>query len=117
MPIVLLGPYFMTDFQCVGKNWSYGSLETFQGFNHLVSDISKAKDCLFVDLLEAYGNATWLVHSDGVHANDFGHLIVANKIFEIVAKNCSCLAKHTKAKEHDIAPWRDESTLAADCGY
>ena len=36
---------------------------------------------------------------------------------EVLARNCSGLAKHTKAMEHDIPPWRDESTLAVDYGH
>ena len=115
--VVLPGPYFVTDFSRGGERWSHGSMETFREFNNLISGIAHAKDCLFVDLLEAYGGAAWMVHHDGVHANDLGHLVVANRIFEVLAKNCSGLAKHTKAREHDIPPWRDESTLAADYGY
>jgi lysophospholipase L1-like esterase len=114
--IVLLGPFFMTDLQGGNKHWSHGSRKIFHIFNKLISDIAQTKDCLFVDLLEAYGETEWMVHDDGVHANDLGHLIIANKVFEVLAQNCSGLAKHTKNKEHDIPPWRDESMLAADYG-
>ena len=68
-------------------------------------------------MLTAYDEAVWLVHHDGVHANDLGHLVVANKIFEVLAQNCSGLAKHTKEMEQQIPPWRDESMLRADYGY
>jgi lysophospholipase L1-like esterase len=115
--IVLLGPYFMTAFSCGGAPWSHGSIELFHAFNDLISAVARAKGCLFVGLLKAYGGAPWMVHQDGVHANDLSHLVVANKIFEILARNCSGLAKHTKAAEHDIPPWRDESVLAADYGH
>ena len=114
--IVLLGPFFMTSFQSGNEQWSHGSLKIFHTFNNLIYDIARAKDCLFVDLLEAYGETEWMVHYDGVHANDIGHLIIANKIFGVLAQNCSGLAKNTKNKEHDIPPWRDESMLAADYG-
>ncbi len=67
--------------------------------------------CLFVDLLAAYGDADWLVHHDGVHANDLGHRVVANKIFEVLAANCSGLSLATRKLEEEIPPWRDESTL------
>ncbi len=68
-------------------------------------------DCLFVDLLASYREADWLAHHDGCHANDLGHRVVANKIFEVLASNCSGLALETKALEKQIAPWGDESTL------
>jgi hypothetical protein len=73
--------------------------------------LAEKLDCLFVDLLSAYGEAGWLVHHDGVHANDLGHRVVANKIFEVLASNCSGLAQETRYLEQHILPWRDESVL------
>lgn len=118
MPLIVLpGPYFMTNFQMSEPAWSYGSLESFHAYNGRIAEIARAKDCLFVDLLAAYDGAEWLVHYDGVHANDLGHLVVANQIFAVLAQNCSGLAKHIKTIENEIPPWRDESTLAADYGH
>ena len=115
--IVLLGPYFMTDFRLGEPIWSHASPELLAAFNDLIAGVARAKACLFVDVLSAYGGAEWMVHSDGVHANDLSHLVVANCIFDVLAKNCSGLALHTKANEKDIPPWRDESTLKADYGH
>ena len=109
--IVLLGPYYMTDFKLGGPQWSHGSLEVFRQYNAATERLAEKLDCLFVDLLVAYGQADWLVHHDGVHANDLGHRVVANKIFEVLASNCSGLALETKHLEQCIAHWRDESTL------
>jgi lysophospholipase L1-like esterase len=72
---------------------------------------------LFVDVLAANRHTDWMVHYDGVHANDLGHRIIANRIFEVLAQNCSGLARRTKALEEAIPRWRDESTLKADYGY
>ena len=115
--IVLLGPYFMTDFQLGAPEYGHGSLEIFRAFNDRIRQVAEAKGCLFVDLLSSYEGAEWMVHKDGCHANDLGHLVVANKIFEVLARNCSGLARHTKEMEEHIPPWRDESTLSADYGY
>ncbi len=109
--ITLLGPYFMTDFDLDGPAFGHGSLEIFHAFNERTRQVAEAKDCLFVDLLISYDAAEWMIHKDGCHANDLGHLVVANKIFEVL------LAKHTKEMEDHIPPWRDESTLLADYGY
>ncbi len=109
--IVLLGPYYMTDFTLGGEEWSHGNMEVFNQFNRAIERVAKEKDCLFVDLLAAYGKADWLVHHDGVHANDLGHRVVANRIFEVLASNCSGLALETQVLEEKIVPWRDESTL------
>jgi lysophospholipase L1-like esterase len=109
--IVLLGPYYMTDFQVGGTEWSYGSLEVFQAYSQAINNLAVQHGCLFADLLAAYDRGDWLVHHDGVHANDLGHRIVANKIFEVLAQNCSGLAAETRFLESKILPWRDESTL------
>ena len=115
--ILLLGPYYMTDYTVGGGAWSMGSDEGFAAYNRLIEGIAQERECLFVDLLAGYDSAPWMVHSDGVHANDLGHLIIANRIFEVLARNCSGLGLNTRAKEADIPPWRDESTLRADYGY
>jgi lysophospholipase L1-like esterase len=109
--IVLPGPYYMTDFTVGGDPWSHADLDLFYRYNDATEQIAEACDCLFVNLLESYRDADWLVHHDGVHANDLGHRIVANKIFEVLASNCSGLALGTEELEAHIPPWRDESVL------
>ena len=109
--IVLLGPYYMSAFDNFGPNWNHATLEIFHDFNHKTKAVADEKDCLFVDLLSAYGNADWLVHDDRVHANDLGHRLVANQIFSVLAASCSGLAKETKELEKHIPRWRDESVL------
>ena len=109
--IVLLGPYYMTAFDQFGPDWNHADLGVFQRFNDATMKVAADKDCLFVDLLATYGNAGWLVHHDGVHANDLGHRLVANKIFEVLAANCSGLALETRELEQHIPRWRDESVL------
>ena len=115
--IVLLGPYFMTDFRVGGDPWGHGSPEVFAAYNDDIARVAGASDCLFVDLLSAYRGAHWMVHDDGVHANDLGHLVVANRIFEVLAGNCSGLGQHTKKLEAKAPRWRDESVLKADYGH
>lgn len=112
--IVLLGPYYMTDFTCGGERWSHANLEFFHLYNGAIKQVAHECDCLFVDLLESYREVDWLVHHDGVHPNDLGHRIVANKIFEVLAANCSGLAVETQVLEQHIPPWRDESVLKND---
>ena len=109
--VVLVGPYYMTDFTLGGPTWSHASLDTFRQYNDAIRRVAGETSCLFVDLLASYREADWLVHHAGCHANDLGHRIVANKIFEVLAANCSGLAIETRELEKHIAPWRDESTL------
>jgi lysophospholipase L1-like esterase len=115
--IVLLGPYFMTDFTVGGKRWSHADLSLFKRYNKETAKIASAEQCLYADLLGANGETDWMVHYDGVHANDLGHRIVANRIFEVLAQNCSGISKKTKQAEKTSPRWRDESTLKADFGF
>ena len=109
--IVLVGPYYMNDFSLGGAEWSHGNLEVFHKYNEAIKQLAEKLDCLFVDLLSSYREADWLVHHDGVHANDLGHRVVANKIFEVLASNCSGLSLETRYLEQHIVEWRDESTI------
>ncbi len=110
--IVLPGPYYMWDFE-VGREGGYGhaNLEIFRDYSRGIAAVAAEEDCLFVDLLDAYAETDWMIHYDGVHANDLGHRIVANRIFEVLAQNCSCLARRTREMEKTSPRWRDESTL------
>ena len=113
--IVLLGPYYMTDFKSFrGRfytTWNNADLELFREYNECIRKVAQQQDCLFVDLLDAYKQTDWMIHYDGIHANDLGHRIVANRIFEVLAQNCYCLAKRTKQSEKTSPRWRDESCL------
>mgnify|MGYP005634816073 CR=1 FL=1 len=109
--ILLLGPYYMTDFSVGGPPWGHADLARFHTFNDTVAAVSTEQLCLYVDVLAANGGTDWMVHYDGVHQNDLGHRIVANRIFEVLAQNCSCLANRTRAAEKTSDRWRDESTL------
>ena len=101
----------MTDFTVGGEDWSHASLDIFAAYNQGIAQVAAAEGCLFVDLLGAYAGAGWMVHYDGCHANDLGHRIVANRIFEVLAQNCSGLARWTKSQERANPRWRDESCL------
>ena len=115
--IVLLGPYYMTAFDRYGPSWNQADLERFYRYNDETAKVAEKEGCLFVDLLAAYGEADWMIHYDGVHANDLGHRIVANRIFEVLAQNCSGLASKTQEAEKRSPRWRDESVLKAAYGY
>jgi lysophospholipase L1-like esterase len=109
--IVLAGTYYMYGINVGGEEWSKANLDTFYNYNGAIEQVAKKTDCLFVNLLESYREADWMVHHDGCHANDVGHRVLGNKIFEVLASNCSGLSLNTKDLEKAIPPWRDESTL------
>ncbi len=109
--IVLTGTYFVNDYTVGAPHFGHNSPEVTQAYNAAVREVAGKTGCLFVDLLSAYDATPWLVHHDGVHANDLGHRVIANRIFEVLAQNCSGLSLKTKMLEDQILPWRDEITL------
>ena len=115
--IVLPSPYNMTDFGAGGKPWTKANLEIFHHYGRGIAEVARKQDCLFVDLLAASGHADWIVHYDGIHQSDLGHRIVAHRMFEVLATNCSGLARHTQQIEKAAPRWRDESKLKADYGF
>jgi len=115
--IVLLGPYYMTDFGGGGKAWTNADLGVFESYNRGIAEVARQERCLYVDLLSAYGNTDWMIHYDGIHANNLGHRIVANQIFQVLAQNCSGMARNTQRLERKSPRWRNESKLKADYGY
>ncbi len=112
--IVLLGLYHIRDYQLGGPAFAKGSPELSRQYNAAIGGLAEKTDCLFVDLMASYRDADWTVHRDGVHANDVGHRLVANKVLEVLIANCSALAVETKAMETSIMPWRDEGGLHPD---
>ena len=115
--IVLMGPYYMVDFTRGEPLWSHADLPLLHRLNEAIEEVAEEEDCLFVDILDAYGEADWMIYHDRLHSNDLGHRITANRVFEVLAQNCSCLAKRTKEIEKTSPRWRDESALKADYGY
>ncbi len=116
--IVLLGPYYIITGSAQSRErWRHVDLPLLHRVNDVCAEVTEEEECLFVDVLAANGGTNWMVHYDGVHANDLGHRIIACKVFEILAQNCSCLAKRTKELEKISPEWRDETMLQADYGY
>ncbi len=90
--IMLLGPYFMVNYEIGGDVFGWATSASLAAYNAAVAEIARASRCLFCNIYAAYGNAPWALHTDGLHANDLGHRIVANAIFQTLAQKCSGLA-------------------------
>jgi len=108
--IVLLNAYFMTDFDRYDP-FKLGSVASFIGYNAAQKRLAQECDVLYADVFDAEGMAPWVIDPDGVHANNLGHQLIANRVFETLARNCSCLAERSREARKSFKPWRDESVL------
>lgn len=114
--IVLTGPNFVAEFTSPDP-WSHADEDVFETFNLAVAQIARENDCLFCEIFHAAGGAEWLAGYSRVHPNDLGHRLIAHRIFQTLARNCSGLAARSKRLEETGERWRDESALKADYGH
>jgi lysophospholipase L1-like esterase len=108
--VVILDAYLVKDFQRYPPAVN-GSLAALMAYNCGMKRVAEECDLLFVDVFAAYGMAPWALDEDGVHPNNLGHTLVANRVFEVLAQNCSCLAQKAFELRKTFKPWRDESAL------
>ena len=109
--IVLLGVYHMRAYERYGDVWAYGNDDMAEVFNDSIRTVAHNNGVLFADIAAAQRNTLWFLDADGVHANDLGHAIIANAVFETIAQSCADLAKIALEAAKEKPRWRDESTL------
>ena len=98
--IVLVNVYHMTKFDSYPP-FDQGSLSDTHVYNSIIRELAEENDCLLADIWAAEGQADWLVHPDGVHANAVGNRVIANRIFEVLAQNCGGLSTKIHKRDAD----------------
>jgi lysophospholipase L1-like esterase len=89
--IVLTTVYYMTRYDWYPP-FNKGSLEATELYNVCIKQLAYTHQTLLADIWEAEGQADWVIHPDTVHANDLGHFLIANRVFEVLATHCSGIA-------------------------
>ena len=108
--VVILDAYLVKDFHRYPPTVN-GSVASLMAYNSAMRRMAEECDMLFADVFGAYGMAPWVLDEDGVHPNNLGHTLVANRVFEVLAQNCSCLAQKALELRKTFKPWRDETAL------
>jgi lysophospholipase L1-like esterase len=70
-----------------------GSPSLSRIYNERIKALAEEMKALVADVWKAQGEADWLIHPDGVHANRLGNLIIAHEILATLARHCSGLTK------------------------
>jgi lysophospholipase L1-like esterase len=108
--IVMVNAYFMIGFDRY-LPYNQANIATFMGYNAGIRRVAEECDVLYADVFAAQDMAPWMVDPDGVHANNLGHRIIANRVFEVLAQNCSGLSEKAFELRKNFQQWRDESVL------
>jgi len=101
---VLTTVYYMTAYDLYSP-YNIGSTAATEVFNLVIRQLAKKHKCILADIWAAEGQADWVIHPDTVHANDLGHLLIANRVFEAIATHCSGVASKVTV---DLAGEREE---------
>ena len=104
--IVVVGAYFMTAYDR-WPPYDRANLATLMGFNRALETMSAECDVLYADVFAAQGMAGWMIDPEnGVHPNNLGHHVIADRIFGVLAQNCSCLSQRAVELRKTMTPWR-----------
>ena len=79
-----------------GSAWDRGTPESQAAYNQMLANVAGSMDLVFARVFEAQDGAPWTFCSpDGtedIHANDLGHRLIAHRVFEALATQCSFLS-------------------------
>lgn len=89
---VLTTVYHMTAWRSYPP-FDKGTPDLTRAYNDGIRSLADEFQCILADVWAAEGEADWLIHQDGVHANVVGNLVIAHRIFEAVAQHASGLSK------------------------
>ena len=97
-----------------GSSWDRGGPQTQARFNRALRRTARNHDLLFAEVSAAQDQAPWLICTPSgkgdIHANDLGHRLIGNRVFEVLAANCSGLSIKAQRDRRRVgkSPWRYE---------
>lgn len=103
--VVLVNAYFLTDFDGHAP-YDQADVAVLKGYNSAMKQLAAECDVLLADVFAAEDQAPWMIDTDGVHPNNLGHRVIANRIFEVLAQNCSALSGKAFQLRKTMKRWR-----------
>lgn len=97
--IVALNTYYMHEVcyrEC--PHWEESNSEVTEVYNLVIRQLAEKNGLILADIYAAEVGVDWLVDEDHCHPNDLGHRLIAHRVFEAIARNCSFVAR-TMPKE------------------
>lgn len=90
--IVILNVYYMHE-SAYKVGWDRSNYRITEQFNKVIADLAEKNGLILADIWSAEKGVDWIIDQDHVHANDLGHKLIANRVFEAIARNCSFVAR------------------------
>ena len=113
--VVLTTVYYMNGWDSYPP-FDRGSVELTEAYNDGIRALAREQGCVLADVWGAEGQADWLIHPDGVHANTVGNRVIAHRIFEAIAQNAPGLTD-LAFKECKGTGWTTGTTATRErCG-
>jgi len=91
--IVVVNTYYMQEELYSAAPWHHSDYDVTEVFNLVIRQIAEANDLILADVYSAEVGMDWIIDNDLCHPNDLGHLLVANRVFEVIARNCTFVAR------------------------
>lgn len=93
--IVLVNTYYMhEEFYKNCEHWDKSDYDTTDIYNLIIKQLSEKNNLIYADIYSAQVGVDWSVGSDHCHPNDLGHRLIANRVFEAIARKCSFTAQN-----------------------
>ena len=90
--IVLLNTYYMHEICYEYEKWTKSDYDVTEIFNLVTRQVAEANGLILADVYAAEVGVDWIIDEDHCHANDLGHRLIANRVFEAIVRNCSFVA-------------------------
>jgi lysophospholipase L1-like esterase len=112
---ILTTVYYMTGWKSFPP-YNKGSIELTLRYNDCIRGLAAEFGCILADVWSSEGGADWLIHYDGVHANQVGNMVIAHRIFEAIAQHASGLTNQTLEQERDTNWSHDTMRMRSEAG-
>ena len=75
------------------EDWGHSNYDLTDVYNLVIRQLAENNGLVFADVYAAQSGVDWFVDPDHVHPNDLGHFVIANRVFEAIARSCSLVAR------------------------
>jgi len=91
--IVIVNTYYMHEVLYAMAPWDASDYDVTEVYNVVIRQLAQANGLILADVYAAEVGVDWIIDEDHCHPNDLGHRLIAHRVFEAIARNCSFVAR------------------------